>query len=67
MPKQSIEVFCKYEADDSVAPLGHDGLSRCVEEDRERTRFQGRYRRPSEQVGHKRTVRVRQVCLSSPI
>jgi hypothetical protein len=36
MPKQSIEVFCKYEADDGVAPLGHDGLSPGVEEgDRE--------------------------------
>jgi hypothetical protein len=36
MPKQSIEVFCKYEADDGVAPLGHDELSRGVEqEDRE--------------------------------
>jgi hypothetical protein len=23
MPKQSIKVFCKYEADDSIAPLKH--------------------------------------------
>jgi len=33
MPKQSIEVFCKYEADDGVAPLGHDELSCGVEEE----------------------------------
>jgi hypothetical protein len=37
MPKQSIEVFCKYEADDGVAPLGYDESSRDVEhEDREK-------------------------------
>jgi hypothetical protein len=27
MPKQSIKVFCKYEADDSVAPLEHSESS----------------------------------------
>ncbi len=27
MPKKSVEVFCKYEANDSVGPLGRIGLS----------------------------------------
>jgi len=67
MPKQSIEVFCKYEADDSIGPLGHSELSRDFEKDSGNTRFQSRYSRPSEQVGHKWSVRVRQVCLSPAI
>jgi hypothetical protein len=33
MPKKSVEVFCKYEADDSVAPLGHIGLSITIEQE----------------------------------
>ena len=33
MPKQSIKVFCEYEADDGVAPLGYDELSHDVEQE----------------------------------
>jgi hypothetical protein len=33
MPKKSVEVFCKYEADDSVGPLGHIGLSITFEQE----------------------------------